>query len=148
VGASTAVIDLSRVPSSELAREMSRRSLPGLAARRVLKPCQFCKLPFGVRDMRKHLHVCTFNPNRYGERGVRVSKPCRYCSEPIARGERRTHTRNCVQNPNKQYAPCNYCGEPIASGTRREHKVRCASNPRNQPKKTGVRNRGQRDNHA
>jgi hypothetical protein len=62
------IIDLSNVPSSELAREMARRSRPSHAARRVLKPCRFCTLPFGVRDMRDHLHVCILNPRRRRQR--------------------------------------------------------------------------------
>jgi hypothetical protein len=47
------------VPSSELAREMSRRAILGRAARRILRPCKFCTLPFGARDMQAHLPVCT-----------------------------------------------------------------------------------------
>jgi len=115
---------------------MSRRSLPSIAARRILKKCQFCTLPFGVRDMKKHLHECTFNPTRRSSRGVRIIRPCRYCGEAIAPGSRRSHTKQCALNPYKQLSPCNYCGESIANGTRRTHKVSCASNPRNMAKKT------------
>jgi hypothetical protein len=60
----TPSIDLSTVPSSDLAREMSRRSRLGNAARRVLRPCKFCTLPFGARDMQAHLHVCTMKTRR------------------------------------------------------------------------------------
>jgi hypothetical protein len=60
----TSPIDLSTVPSSELAREMSRRAILGHAARRVLRPCKFCKLPFGARDMQAHLPVCTMKTRR------------------------------------------------------------------------------------
>jgi hypothetical protein len=56
--------DLSEIPTSELAREMGRRAAPSQAARRILSHCQFCTLPFGVKEMRRHIPVCVKNPRR------------------------------------------------------------------------------------
>ena len=56
-------VDLRAISSSDLARELARRSLHP-AARRVLKPCRYCGLPFGVRDMRNHLYECVQNPRK------------------------------------------------------------------------------------
>jgi len=61
----TGSVDLSGIPSSALASELSRRAWrQGRPARRVFKPCKFCTLPFGTRDMRRHLQICIQNPRR------------------------------------------------------------------------------------
>jgi hypothetical protein len=61
-------IDLRTVPSSDLAREMARRSAPAVAAQRILRPCLWCGLPFGARDLRNHLPECIHNPKRRAAR--------------------------------------------------------------------------------
>jgi hypothetical protein len=62
-------IDLTKISSSDLAREMARRARPAQAARRILKPCKFCQLPFAVREMRAHLHLCTMKTDLRRRKG-------------------------------------------------------------------------------
>ena len=67
-------MNLSSTPTPALAAELiSRPDGPAeygriMAARRVytkiLKPCPCCSAPFGVTDMRKHMHRCPSNPNK------------------------------------------------------------------------------------
>lgn len=60
-------VDLSAFTPSEVAAELSKRAAQGRAARRVLKRCKDCGLPFGSRDMRRHRQVCIRNPRRKKE---------------------------------------------------------------------------------
>lgn len=57
-------VDLSKIPSAELGRELGRRAESANASRRILKPCRHCKRELGVREMRNHLPLCTLNPGR------------------------------------------------------------------------------------
>jgi hypothetical protein len=55
-------VDLSKIPSSLLARELARRKRPD---REKLSPCEFCAEPYGVRAMKEHRRECVSNPRNH-----------------------------------------------------------------------------------
>jgi hypothetical protein len=93
--ASPLSIDLSQIPTSELAREMGRRN-PNKNSQTKFRDCRFCGLPFGgVRKLWDHMRVCEKNPH---DKGC-VYRPCPYCGEQFGARVLRVHKPVCTKSP-------------------------------------------------
>jgi hypothetical protein len=93
--ASPLTIDLSEIPTSDLAREMQRRN-PNKNATTKFRDCRFCGLPFaGVRKLWDHMRVCEKNPHDKGW----VYRPCPHCGKQFSARILRLHGPECDKNP-------------------------------------------------